>query len=49
MSNCVKLTNGYKCLETCESIWFKINNAEHAVEYVQNCDKVFYRKFGDIM
>ena len=47
-SNCVKVVKGYKCIETCESVWFKIYNATAALEYVHDCDKVFYEKYGDI-
>ena len=46
--NCTQGHNGFRCKQVCESVWFKIYNATAATDYVQNCDKIFFKKYGDI-
>lgn len=48
LSDCVQVEAGYNCLSTCESVWFKIDNATQAKSYAEKCDPIFLKKFGDV-
>ena len=49
LRNCEKNEQKYKCVRTCESVWFKIWNVTEAGEYGQKCDKAFIGKYGNIV
>ena len=42
LSDCVQVEAGYSCLSTCESVWFKIDNATQAESYAEKCDCLLY-------
>lgn len=48
LSNCTQTETGFRCTSTIESVWFKIVNATAATEFITTCDRVFYKKYGDI-
>lgn len=48
LTDCVESDKKFKCIRTCESVWFKIWNTTAAGEYGQKCDKSFIGKYGDI-
>ena len=41
VSNCMTTESGFKCLNTCESVWFKVWNATAADFFGEHCDKAF--------
>ena len=48
LSDCSKVDAGYTCKSTCESVWFKIENKTEAKTFVEKCDPIFQKKYGDI-
>lgn len=48
LTNCTKNESVFNCISITESVWFKIVNPEAAKAYVTTCDRVFYKKYGDI-
>lgn len=48
LTNCQNNEVGYECTSTCESVWFRIDNATSAKEYADHCDPIFLKKFADI-
>ncbi|KAK8809182.1 hypothetical protein WA171_001305 [Blastocystis sp. BT1] len=48
LTNCHNNEVGYECTSTCESVWFRIDNATSAKEYADHCDPIFLKKFADI-
>ena len=48
LSDCSKVEAGYTCKSTCESVWFKIENKTEAKTFVEKCDPIFQKKYGDI-
>lgn len=49
LSNCVREETRFRCVRTCESVWFKIWNVTAAGKYGEKCDKAFIGKYGNIM
>ncbi|KAK8801894.1 hypothetical protein WA588_006178 [Blastocystis sp. NMH] len=49
LSNCVREETKFRCVRTCESVWFKIWNVTAAGKYGEKCDKAFIGKYGNIM
>ncbi|KAK8798037.1 hypothetical protein WA171_005565, partial [Blastocystis sp. BT1] len=48
LSNCSKVETGYRCKNTCESVWFKIDNKTEAKLYADKCDPIFQKKYADV-
>ena len=49
LSDCKKTENGFDCLSTCESVWFKIWNITAAGSTGAACDKIFIGQYANVM
>lgn len=49
LTDCVREDTKFRCVNTCESVWFKIWNVTEAGEYGEKCDKAFIGKYGNIL
>ena len=49
MSDCETTENGFNCVSTCESLWFKIWNTTAADIIADICDKEFVGKYVNVM
>ena len=50
LSDCEKTTEGFDCMQTCESIWFKfVSTTGYDAEFVPKCDPIFQKKYANIM
>ena len=50
LDNCEKDGEVATCIETCESVWFKLLDVNHrsSKRYVEECDPIFQEKYADI-
>ena len=49
LSDCDRTEKEFKCVSTCESVWFKIWNITAAGSIGAACDKVFIGKYENVM
>ena len=49
LSDCKTVEKGFHCLNTCESVWFKIWNTTAAGTIVDACDKEFIGQYANVM
>ena len=49
LSDCDRTEKEFKCVSTCESVWFKIWNITAAGSIGATCDKVFIGKYENVM
>ena len=50
LSDCEPVSEGMKCTQTCESVWFKFLRLDgHYSSYIPLCDEIFQKKYGNVM
>ena len=49
LSDCEKKEREFKCVSTCESVWFKIWNITAAGTMSDICDKVFIGQYENVV
>ena len=49
LSDCDRTEKEFKCVSTCESVWFKIWNITAAGSIGAACDKAFIGKYESVM
>ena len=49
LSDCDRTEKEFKCVSTCESVWFKIWNITAAGSIGAACDKAFIGKYENVM
>ena len=49
LSDCKTAEDGFSCLSTCESVWFKIWNTTAAGSMTEVCDKIFIGQYANVM
>lgn len=49
LSDCEQVEEGFRCTNTCDSVWFKIENKTEAKSFVEKCDPIFQKKYADVM